>query len=81
MVLICTLIFFLFTQGEASAQARLALNPAEDDVIVPRDIPTVTPEDRPVEYRLMEKGSNKGKNKLFDSLGFSYIYKRTYSGK
>ena len=68
----------MFTQ--VPAVERLAVNPTEDPVIFPVQIPAVTPEDGPVEYRLMEKGSDKGKNKLFDSLGYSYIYKKTYGG-
>lgn len=38
-------------------------------------------EDVPIQYTLVEEGSIRGKTKLFDSLGYSYIFKREYKGK
>ncbi|KAJ8042386.1 hypothetical protein HOLleu_13426 [Holothuria leucospilota] len=36
-------------------------------------------DEEPITYHFMEEGSKRGKTKLFDSLGFSYVFKTKYS--
>lgn len=38
-----------------------------------------TQDDGPITYHFMEEGSKRGRTKLFDSLGFSYVFKKKYT--